>query len=142
MALTNSFVHEIDISRWLLGSEMRRAEVVAGPGGEPLMITMTTDRDEIVSTEVFVNAAYGYHVHAELVGQVAEALMHGGQHARPRHLEMHAQEEASGFLVAVLLRVEDVAALAEQQARDAVDDAGAVRAGQGEDVFMAHGWPC
>ena len=69
MALTNSFVHEIDISRWLLGSELRRAEVVAGPGGEPLMITMTTDRDEIVSTEVFVNAAYGYHVHAELVGR-------------------------------------------------------------------------
>jgi myo-inositol 2-dehydrogenase/D-chiro-inositol 1-dehydrogenase len=31
------------------------------------MITMRTDRDEIVSTEVYVNAAYGYHVHAELV---------------------------------------------------------------------------
>lgn len=69
MALTNSFVHEIDISRWLLGSEMLRAEIVAGPGGDPLMISMTTDKDEIVSTEVFMNAAYGYHVHAELVGR-------------------------------------------------------------------------
>lgn len=75
MAVTNSFVHEIDISRWLLGSEMRRAEVVAGRGGEPLMITMTTDRDEIVSTEVFVNAAYGYHVHAELVGRSGTIAM-------------------------------------------------------------------
>lgn len=69
MAITNSFVHEIDVSRWLLGSEMVSARVEAGPGGEPLMITMKTDKDEIVSTEVFVNAGYGYHVHVELVGR-------------------------------------------------------------------------
>ena len=69
MAVTNSFVHEIDVSRWLTGSEMVSAQVASGPGGEPLMITMRTDRDEIVSTEVYVNAAYGYHVHAELVGR-------------------------------------------------------------------------
>jgi myo-inositol 2-dehydrogenase / D-chiro-inositol 1-dehydrogenase len=68
MAVTNSFVHEIDISRWLTGSEMVSAHVAAGLGGDPLMITMRTDRNEIVSTEVFMNAAYGYHVHAELVG--------------------------------------------------------------------------
>ncbi|MEH2493344.1 Gfo/Idh/MocA family oxidoreductase [Bradyrhizobium sp. AZCC 2230] len=69
MAITNSFVHEIDASRWLLGSEMVSAHVEAGPGGEPLMITMKTDKDELVSTEVFVNASYGYHVHVELVGR-------------------------------------------------------------------------
>ncbi|WP_407158565.1 Gfo/Idh/MocA family oxidoreductase [Bradyrhizobium sp. STM 3557] len=69
MAVTNSFVHEIDISRWLLGSEMVSAHVEAGPGGEPIMITMKTDKEEIVSTEVFVNAGYGYHVHVELVGR-------------------------------------------------------------------------
>ncbi|GLR83438.1 Gfo/Idh/MocA family protein [Bradyrhizobium iriomotense] len=69
MAITNSFVHEIDISRWLLGTEMVSAHVEAGPGGEPLMITMKTDKNEIVSTEVFVNASYGYHVHVELVGR-------------------------------------------------------------------------
>ena len=69
MAVTNSFVHEIDVSRWLTGSEMVSAHVAIGPGGDPLMITMRTDRDEIVSTEVYMNAAYGYHVHAELVGR-------------------------------------------------------------------------
>ena len=36
---------------------MLRAQIVAGPGDEPLMVTMTTDKGEIVSTEVFVNAA-------------------------------------------------------------------------------------
>ena len=65
MAVTNSFVHEIDVSRWLTGSEMVSAHVASGPGGDPLMITMRTNRDEIVSTEVYMNAGYGYHVHAE-----------------------------------------------------------------------------
>ncbi|MBP1806687.1 Gfo/Idh/MocA family oxidoreductase [Rubellimicrobium aerolatum] len=67
MPITNSFVHEIDVSRWLLGSEMVAARVHAGPGGEPLLIALTTDRGELVSTEVNINARYGYHVHAELV---------------------------------------------------------------------------
>jgi myo-inositol 2-dehydrogenase / D-chiro-inositol 1-dehydrogenase len=69
MAVTNSFVHEIDISRWLLGSEMVTAQVTSGPGGDPMMVTMQTDKGEIVSTEVFMNATYGYHVHAQLVGR-------------------------------------------------------------------------
>lgn len=69
MAVTNSFVHEIDISRWLLGSELVSAMVHSAPGGDPLMITMETDKGEIVSTEVFMNAHYGYHVHAQLVGR-------------------------------------------------------------------------
>ena len=69
MAVTNAFVHEIDISRWLTGSEMVSARVAVGIGGDPLLITMRTDRDELVSTEVFMNAGYGYHVHAELVGR-------------------------------------------------------------------------
>ena len=69
MAVTNSFVHEIDISRWLTGSEMVSAHVANGAGGDPLMITMRTDRGEIVSTEIYMNAAYGYHVQAELVGR-------------------------------------------------------------------------
>jgi myo-inositol 2-dehydrogenase/D-chiro-inositol 1-dehydrogenase len=69
MAVTNAFVHEVDISRWLTGSEMVSAHITTGPGGDPMMITMQTDRDEVVSTEVFMNAAYGYHVHAELIGR-------------------------------------------------------------------------
>lgn len=75
MAVTNSFVHEIDISRWLLGSELASAIVHAAPGGDPLMITMETDRGEIVSTEVFMNATYGYHVHAQLVGRKGSVEM-------------------------------------------------------------------
>jgi myo-inositol 2-dehydrogenase / D-chiro-inositol 1-dehydrogenase len=57
MAVTNSLVHEIDISRWLLGSEMLTAQVTSAPGGDPLMVTMQTDKGEIVSTEIYMNAA-------------------------------------------------------------------------------------
>ncbi|MBN9235783.1 myo-inositol 2-dehydrogenase [Mesorhizobium hungaricum] len=69
MSVTNAFVHEIDISRWLLGAEMISAQAHCGVGGDPLLVTMETDRGEIVSTEVFMNCRYGYHVHAQLVGR-------------------------------------------------------------------------
>ena len=68
MAVTNSFVHEIDISRWLLGSEMVAAQVFPAGNAGLLMIVMRTEKGEIVSTEVNVNGGYGYHVHAQLVG--------------------------------------------------------------------------
>lgn len=69
MPITNSFVHEADISRWLLDAEMTEATLHAGPGGDPLLITMRAASGVLVSTEVFMNCAYGYHVEAELVGQ-------------------------------------------------------------------------
>ena len=91
MAVTNSFVHEIDMSRWLTGSEMVSAYVAAGPGGDPLMITIRTDRDEIVSTEVFLNAAYGYHVHAELVGRSGTVAL------APPSITLRNKDGAGGF---------------------------------------------
>jgi myo-inositol 2-dehydrogenase/D-chiro-inositol 1-dehydrogenase len=75
MAVTNSFVHEIDISRWLLGSEMVTARVTSAPGGDPMMVTMQSDKGEIVSTEVHMNAGYGYHVHAQMVGRLGTVEM-------------------------------------------------------------------
>jgi myo-inositol 2-dehydrogenase / D-chiro-inositol 1-dehydrogenase len=68
MVVTNSFVHEIDVSRWLLGSEMVAAQLFPAGNAGPLMIMMRTDKGEIVSTEVNINCGYGYHVHAQLVG--------------------------------------------------------------------------
>lgn len=89
MAVTNSFVHEIDISRWLLGSELASAIVHAAPGGDPLMITMETDKGEIVSTEVFMNAQYGYHVHAQLVGRAGTVEMAAPTVTLTNHARQH-----------------------------------------------------
>ena len=69
MPITNSFVHEADISRWLLDAEMAEASLHTGPNGDPLLITMRAETGVLVSTEVFMNCAYGYHVEAEMVGQ-------------------------------------------------------------------------
>lgn len=93
MAVTNSFVHEIDISRWLLGAEMVSAQVTSAPGGDPMQITMQTDKGEIVSTEVFMNAAYGYHVHAQLVGRLGTV----GMAAPTRTLTNLANAQSFGF---------------------------------------------
>ena len=58
-----------------------------------------------------------------------------------RRLEVHPHEEQAGAVfvahVAVLLRLEDVAAVVEQGARNRVDDALRVRAGQGQNEFVA-----
>lgn len=68
MAVTNAFIHEIDISRWLLGSEIVAAQIFPAGTAGTLIIIMRTDKGEIISTEVSVNGGYGYHVHAQLVG--------------------------------------------------------------------------
>lgn len=78
MVVTNSFVHEIDVCRWLLGGASYVAATVTpvGTGGDHLLIVLEADTGAVVSTEVAMNARYGYHVHAEAVcadGTVAMA---------------------------------------------------------------------
>jgi len=54
---------------------MVAGQIIAAPGGDPLMITLQTDAGQIVSTEVHMNAADGYHVHAQLVGRAGTVEM-------------------------------------------------------------------
>ena len=72
MAITNSLVHEIDVCRWLLSTEYSAVTVSPCPSeaegsGDPAMFVFETEAGSLVSVEVFMNAAYGYHVHAEAV---------------------------------------------------------------------------
>ncbi|WP_213305701.1 Gfo/Idh/MocA family protein [Paraburkholderia sacchari] len=69
MSITNAFVHEIDASRWLLNSEPVSARVHSVEGGDPLVVVMEMDDGVLVSTEVFMNCQYGYHVNAQVVGR-------------------------------------------------------------------------
>jgi len=93
MAVTNSFVHEIDISRWLLGSEMVAAQIFPAGDTGLMMIMMRTDKGELVSTEVNINGGYGYHVHAQLVGSKGTIEMA----APTRTLTNHAGAQSFGF---------------------------------------------
>lgn len=92
MAITNSFVHEIDISRWILGTEMVTAQVHAGPGGDPLLITMVTDAGQIVSTEVTMHAVYGYHVHAEVLCREGAVSMAAPTRLVFDHAQLHGHD--------------------------------------------------
>jgi myo-inositol 2-dehydrogenase/D-chiro-inositol 1-dehydrogenase len=85
MAVTNSLVHEIDVCRWLLSTEYSAVTVIPCPSeesGDPAMFIFETAAGSLVSVEVFMNAAYGYHVHAEAVcaggtiGMAHPALTH------------------------------------------------------------------
>lgn len=76
MSMTDSVVHEIDTSRWLLDEEIVRVRVIAGKQSplaakhlnDPQLVIMETQSGVIISVEVFVNARYGYDVRCEIVG--------------------------------------------------------------------------
>lgn len=73
MAITNSAPHEFDVMRYLLETEVtsiaasqpKRSDALVAP----VVMVLTTADDQIVTVEVNNNAAYGYDVKAELVGE-------------------------------------------------------------------------
>jgi myo-inositol 2-dehydrogenase / D-chiro-inositol 1-dehydrogenase len=75
MAITNSAPHEFDIARWMLGSDFRFISVFRPAGenadrpGAPVFMVIETADGKLVNIEVNINAAYGYDVRGELVGE-------------------------------------------------------------------------
>jgi len=76
MNVTRSIAHEFDIRRWLLDTEHTSAALTQiGDANDMLLAELRTDRRAVVSVEMFMNAAYGYHVHAEVVGREGTVAM-------------------------------------------------------------------
>ena len=79
MAITNSAPHEFDVVRHVLGAEYaaisatqpKRSDALVAP---VVMVLETTD-GQVVTVEINNNAAYGYDVRAELVGERASVAM-------------------------------------------------------------------
>lgn len=70
MIVTNALVHEIDICRWMFGAEYNAAKLTpVGDRGDMLLVELHMDQGTVVAVEMFMNAGYGYHVHAEIVGR-------------------------------------------------------------------------
>lgn len=73
LIISNSAVHEFDISQWLLGTQIVRLQVFPGPLAEPgpvdgpMVVIAQTDAGQLIDIEVFVNARYGYDIGTELV---------------------------------------------------------------------------
>lgn len=75
MAITNSAPHEFDIARWLLDSDFTAISVFQPQGasaaktGAPVFMVARMAAGQLVNIEINNNAAYGYDVRGELVGE-------------------------------------------------------------------------
>src|SRR5918999_1302124 len=77
MMITDSVVHDIDVTRWLLGQEIVAATVFKArpsslaPEGlqDPQMVVLETADGVLVDVESFVTCQFGYDIRYELVGE-------------------------------------------------------------------------
>jgi myo-inositol 2-dehydrogenase/D-chiro-inositol 1-dehydrogenase len=73
MAVSNSAVHEFDIARWMLDAELTGITVFrpkpanGSSPGAPVYLVLESATGQLVTIEVFNDAAYGYDVRGELV---------------------------------------------------------------------------
>ena len=81
MGPTDSAVHEIDVTRWLLGQEIVAVTIFAPKRTsnafphlqDPQFFLFETDQGVLIDVELFVNCQYGYDVRCELVGEQGTA---------------------------------------------------------------------
>ena len=86
MAITNSAPHEFDVVRHVLGTEYasitafqpKRSDALVAP---VVMVLETTD-GQLVTIEINNNAAYGYDVRGELVGEAGAIAMNSVAYTR------------------------------------------------------------
>jgi myo-inositol 2-dehydrogenase/D-chiro-inositol 1-dehydrogenase len=77
MIITDTAVHEVDITRWLLGQEITRVTVLQPRASsrardglrDPLLLLLETADGQIVDVEAFVSAGYAYDIRCEIVGE-------------------------------------------------------------------------
>ena len=83
MMITDSVVHDIDVTRWLLGQEIVAATVLKArpsslaPEGleDPQMVLLETAEGVLVDVESFVTCQYGYDIRYELVGESGTVVL-------------------------------------------------------------------
>lgn len=79
MAITNSAPHEFDIVRHVLGTEFTSVTAHQPSRSDdrvaPVVMVLETQDGQLVTIEINNNAAYGYDVRAELVGEAGSIAM-------------------------------------------------------------------
>ena len=89
MTMTDSMIHEVDVSRWLLDEEITAVQVIAPkrtPNAfphlqDPQFAVFTTESGILSTVEFFANCQYGYDVRCELVGPAGAWGVPQGSHA-------------------------------------------------------------
>lgn len=79
MAITNSAPHEIDVARYVMGCTYRTVTAYQARRSDglvaPVVMVLDTTDGQLVTIEINNNAAYGYDVRAELVGEAGSIAM-------------------------------------------------------------------
>ena len=83
MTMTDSMIHEVDTSRWLLGEEITAVQVIPPRRTpqefahlqDPQFAVFTTESGILSTVEFFANCQYGYDVRCELVGTLGTASL-------------------------------------------------------------------
>jgi myo-inositol 2-dehydrogenase/D-chiro-inositol 1-dehydrogenase len=83
MTMTDSLIHEIDVTRWLLDEEVVAVQVIpakrtrnaAAHLQDPQFVAFTTQSGILSTAEFFANCQYGYDVRCELVGSEGTASL-------------------------------------------------------------------
>ncbi|WP_112313170.1 Gfo/Idh/MocA family oxidoreductase [Pseudogemmobacter bohemicus] len=86
MAITNSAPHEFDVARFVLGTDYLAVtafspRLESGKVG-PVVMVLETSGGQVVTIEVNNNAAYGYDVRGELVGEEGAVSLASPLHSR------------------------------------------------------------
>ncbi|WP_172330120.1 Gfo/Idh/MocA family oxidoreductase [Mangrovicoccus sp. HB161399] len=101
MAITNSASHEFDVVRFVLGTDYatisafqpkRSDDMVA-----PVMMVLETAAGQLVNIEINNNAAYGYDVRGELVGEAGSVMMSTPVYATYNSQLAHAERYAADW---------------------------------------------
>jgi myo-inositol 2-dehydrogenase / D-chiro-inositol 1-dehydrogenase len=87
MMITDSVVHDIDVTRWLLGQEIvattvykaRRTSKAPEGLADPQLVLLETAEGVVVDVESFVTCQFGYDIRYELVGETGTLAL--GEHA-------------------------------------------------------------
>ena len=98
MAITDSFVHEIDVLRWLIQDDYvstqviqpRRTNLAEEGLQDPIIILLETKKGIRIDTEIFVNCQYGYDIQCKVVGETGIANL-----PEPPSLQMRSQAKLS-----------------------------------------------
>jgi len=96
MAISNSAPHEFDAARFMLDEEISSISVFqprlidTSKVGAPVFMVLETESGRLVNVEINNNAAYGYDVRAELVGEKGSISLRA-----PVLCEMHIDLQAS-----------------------------------------------
>ena len=83
MAIVDTFIHEIDVLRWLIKDDYVSAHVLAPRNtkythaklNDPIIVLLATRNGVRIDGEVFVNCRYGYDIRCEVVGEEGVASL-------------------------------------------------------------------